>query len=67
MKIIAVFLLWCLLLAVCWPLALLAAVMAPFVLLISLPFKLFWICLGGILALIKALVFLPARFLGART
>jgi hypothetical protein len=65
MRIIGVFLLWCLLLAVCWPLALLAAVLAPLVWLIALPFRLLGICVHATLALIKALLFLPARLLGA--
>jgi hypothetical protein len=64
MKIIGIFLLWCLLLAVCWPLALLALVLAPLVWLVSLPFQLVGLCLGATFSLIKALLFLPARQLG---
>jgi hypothetical protein len=64
MRIIGVFLLWCLLLALCWPLALLAIVLAPFVWLIALPFRLLGICVHATFALIKALLFLPARLLG---
>jgi len=66
MKIIGLFLLWCLLLAVCWPLALLAAILAPFIWLAALPFRLVGICVQATFALIKALLFLPARLLGAR-
>jgi hypothetical protein len=66
MRIIAVFLLWCLLLVVCWPLALLAAVLAPVVWLVALPFRLLGVCIQATFALIKALLFLPARLLGAR-
>jgi hypothetical protein len=66
MRIIAVFLLWCLLLVVCWPLALLAAVLAPFVWLLALPFRLLGVCMPATFALITALLFLPARLLGAR-
>jgi hypothetical protein len=66
MRIIGVFLLWCLLLVVCWPLALLALVLAPLVWLIALPFRLLGICVYATFALIKALLFLPARLLGAR-
>ncbi len=66
MKTIGIFLLWCLLLAVCWPLALLALVLAPVVWLLSLPFRLLGLCLGATFALIKALLFLPARLLGGR-
>ena len=64
MKIIGVFLLWCLLLAVCWPLALLALVLAPFVWLVALPFRLLGVCVAATVALVKALLFLPARLLG---
>ena len=66
MRIIAIFLLWCLLLVVCWPLALLAAVLAPLVWLVALPFRLLGVCVQATFALIKALLFLPARVLGAR-
>jgi len=59
----AKFLLWCLLLVVCWPLALLALVLYPFVWLLLLPFRLVGIAVGGVLALLKAIVFLPARVL----
>ena len=65
MRIIAVFLLWCLLLAVCWPLAVLAAILAPFVWLVALPFRLVGICVHATFALVKALLLLPARILGA--
>ncbi|MFT3783082.1 MAG: hypothetical protein QM790_13825 [Nibricoccus sp.] len=64
MKVIGVFLLWCLLLAVCWPLALLALFLAPLVWLIALPFRLLGVCVHATLAFIKALLFLPARLIG---
>jgi hypothetical protein len=64
MKFIGIFLLWCLLLAVCWPLALLALVLAPLVWLIALPFRLLGLCVAATFAVIKALLFLPARLLG---
>ncbi len=60
----AKFLLWLLLLVFCWPLALLALVLYPFVWLLLLPFKLIGIAVGGVLALFKAVIFLPARILG---
>jgi hypothetical protein len=60
------FILWLLLLAICWPLALLALVLLPVVWLLLLPFRLVGIAVGGLLALVRALVFLPARMLGAR-
>ena len=60
------FILWLLLLAICWPLALLALVLLPIVWLLMLPFRLLGIAVGGAFALVRALVFLPARLLGAR-
>jgi hypothetical protein len=60
---VAKFLLWLILLVVCWPLALLALVAYPFVWLILLPFRLLGIAVGGVLALVKAVIFLPARLL----
>lgn len=58
------FLLWLLLLVVCWPLALLALVLYPIVWLISIPFRLVGITVEGVFALLKAILFLPARLLG---
>jgi uncharacterized membrane protein YgaE (UPF0421/DUF939 family) len=66
MKVLGIFLLWCLLLAVCWPLALLAALLAPLVWLVALPFRLLEICVGATFAFVRALLFLPARLLGGR-
>ncbi len=57
------FLLWCILLVLCWPVALLALVVFPFVWLLLLPFRLVGIAVGGVLALFTALIFLPARVL----
>ena len=59
------FLLWLILLVVCWPLALLALVLYPIVWLVLLPFVV-GIAVGGVLELLKAVLFLPARLLGAR-
>jgi hypothetical protein len=64
MKVIGLFFLWCLLLVVCWPLALLALLLAPLVWLVALPFRLLGVCVHATFALIKALLFLPARLLG---
>ncbi len=58
------FLLWCILLVICWPLAFLALLLFPFVWLVSLPFRLLGIAVGGVFELIKALFLLPARLLG---
>lgn len=59
------FLLWCILLVLCWPLALLALVLYPLVWLLLLPFRLVGIAVGGVLELVSAIVFLPARVLRA--
>jgi hypothetical protein len=58
------FLLWCLLLVVCWPLAILALVLWPLVWLISLPFRLLGIAVDGVFGLLRGIVLLPARILG---
>lgn len=60
------FLLWMLLLAVCWPLAVLALVAWPVVWLLLLPFRLVGIAVAGVFALLRAIVMLPARLLGDR-
>ncbi|HMD43972.1 MAG TPA: hypothetical protein VKH45_12895 [Candidatus Acidoferrum sp.] len=59
----AAFLLWCLLLVVCWPLALLALILYPFVWLILLPFRLLGIAVGGVFELLRAILLLPVRVL----
>lgn len=64
MTTILTFFVWCLLFVVCWPVALLALVLAPLVWLIALPFRLAGAAIGGVLALVKAIFFLPARLLG---
>jgi hypothetical protein len=58
------FLLWLLLLVVCWPLAILALVLWPVAWLISLPFRLLGIAVEGVFSFLRALVMLPARILG---
>jgi hypothetical protein len=59
----ATFILWCLLLVVCWPLALLALVLYPIIWLLLLPFRIVGIAVGGVLELVRAILFLPARVL----
>ncbi len=59
------FLRWCFLFLLCWPLALLALVLYPFVWLMLLPFRVVGIAVHGALALIWAVVMLPARLLSA--
>jgi hypothetical protein len=60
---VAKFLLWLILFVLCWPLALLAIVLYPLVWLQLLPFRLLGVAVGGILALVKAVILLPARLL----
>jgi hypothetical protein len=57
------FLLWLLLFVVCWPLALLALVLYPFVWLVLLPFRLVGIAVDGVFQILKAILLLPARAL----
>ncbi|HVN93435.1 MAG TPA: hypothetical protein VMT38_07060 [Terracidiphilus sp.] len=59
------FLLFCILLVLCWPLALLALLLYPIVWLLLLPFRVVGIAVGGVLDLIAALFFLPGRVLRA--
>jgi hypothetical protein len=60
------FLLWLLLLVVCWPLALLALVLYPLVWLVLLPFRLLGITFTAVFALLAAVLMLPARVLRGR-
>jgi len=57
------FLLWCILLVLCWPLAIAALVLYPFVWLLLLPFRIVGIAVGGVLELLWAIITLPARVL----
>jgi hypothetical protein len=58
------FLLWLLLLALCWPLALAALLLYPIVWLLLLPFRLVGLAVEGVFVLLRALILLPARVLG---
>jgi hypothetical protein len=58
------FLLWLIVLFLCWPLALAALVLYPIVWLLLLPFRLLGIAVGGVFELLRAIVMLPARILG---
>jgi hypothetical protein len=60
------FLLWCILFVLCWPLALLALLLYPLIWLVLLPFRLVGVAVEGVFELLKAVLFLPARLLGAR-
>jgi hypothetical protein len=60
------FILWLILLVLCWPLALLALILWPIIWLISLPFRLLGIAVEGVFELLRAIILLPARLLGGR-
>ena len=57
---------WCVLFFLCWPLALLALLLWPVIYLLAVPFRLVGISLAAVLALVQAILFLPARVLGSR-
>jgi hypothetical protein len=59
------FLLWCILLVLCWPLALAALVLYPLVWVVLLPFRLVGIAVGGALGVVSAIIFLPVRLIRA--
>ena len=59
----AAFLLWCILFILCWPIALLALVLYPIIWLLLLPLRIVGIAVGGVLALLSAMFFLPTRIL----
>jgi hypothetical protein len=66
MKVLILFIGWCILFALSWPLAVVALVLLPIVWLISLPLRLVAITVQALFALIRALLFLPARLFGRR-
>ena len=59
-------LLWFILFVLSWPVAILVLILYPFIWLILLPFRLIGITVGGVLELLKAILYLPARLLGRR-
>jgi hypothetical protein len=66
MKALILFVGWIILFVLCWPLALLALVLLPLVWIVSLPLRLAGIAVEAVFALVRALLFLPARLLGWR-
>ena len=66
MKLLLILLMWALLLVLCWPLALLMLIAWPFLWLLSIPFRIVGTLMEALLALVKALLFLPARLLGQK-
>jgi hypothetical protein len=67
MKTFLVFIVWCILFVLCWPVALLALVLFPVVWLLSLPFRLVGITFDALFALLRAVLLLPTRIFGYRT
>jgi hypothetical protein len=59
------FMMWCILFIFCWPLALLALIVYPFVWLVLLPFRIVGIAVEGVLKLVWAVVTLPAGLMNA--
>jgi hypothetical protein len=66
MKVLLLMIAWCVLLALSWPIALIALIAVPIVWLLSLPLRLIGLCVESILALLRAVLLLPARVLGHR-
>jgi len=66
-KVLSFFIVWCILFVLSWPIALAVLVVAPFVWLLSLPFRLVGLCIAALFALVKSLLFLPARLFGYRS
>ena len=66
MKVLMTLVLWALLLALCWPLAVLVLILWPVLWLLSIPFRIIVSAMSGLLALVRAILFLPARILGYR-
>ena len=66
MNVLVATVLWCLLLVVSWPLALLALVLWPLLWIVALPFRLLGIGVGAVFALLTAVLLLPARLFGHR-
>ena len=65
-EIMLKFLLWCILLVICWPIAMLAILLYPIVWVLLLPFRIVGIAVEGVLALLRGIVTLPARLVTGR-
>ena len=66
MKVLLALVFWCVLFVLCWPLAIIALVLWPVVWLIALPFRLVGITFSAVFALLRAILFLPARLLSRK-
>jgi hypothetical protein len=65
-RFLVLLVLWCILLVLSWPVALAVLVVAPLVWLVAFPFRIVGLCVGAVFALLRALLFLPARALRYR-
>jgi len=65
-RVLVLLVLWCILLVLSWPVALAVLVLAPLVWLIALPLRIVGLCVGAVFALVRTLLFPPARVLGHR-
>jgi hypothetical protein len=66
LKALLLIIAWCFLMVLCWPLAILAIVLWPLVWVLSLPFRVVGVAFDAVLALLRTVLFLPARLLGHR-
>lgn len=66
MKTLLTLVLWAILLALCWPLAVLVLLLWPLLWLLSIPFRIVGVLMDAILSLVRAILLLPARLLGER-
>jgi hypothetical protein len=66
MNVLLVLLLWAVLLVLAWPLALVVLVLWPLLWLLSIPFRIVGTLMDALIALVRAILFLPARLLGER-
>jgi hypothetical protein len=60
---VGIFLVWCILLVLCWPLALLGLVVYPLVWIVLIPFRIVGIAVDGVLGVVRGVVMLPVRLL----
>ena len=66
MRLLVLFVAWAILLVLAWPVALAVLVLAPVVWLVAIPFRVVGVCVSATLALVRGILFLPARLLGHR-
>ena len=67
MKLLILFIAWCILFVIAWPVALIVVAVAPLIWLLALALRVAGLCLSALFALLSAILFLPARLLGYRS